>query len=380
MPHKKELSRSLERWMGACTSIGRKCELISEGSTQTMNNYSNTSRGMTAVIVRLRSYLHEHGSAKTMARRCYSLALFAVVCGSGSVLNAASSANALAGRWDLTLTTPKGELPSWIEVSEDQGQTKLVMVGVTDHATSLQKFEIKGNEIQFVSPKGEEGFANDMNFKGKLAGQHLTGMVTDSVGDSWQWEGVRAPKLDRKSPSKWGAPVKLFDEKNLSGWHLGDANKAGSWKVENGMLVSTGHGTELISDSKFGDFKLHVEFKCGSSSNSGIFLRGRYEVQIETDSVAEPNSHHTGGVYGFLDPMPEQPRKADVWQAFDIILVGRKVTVVQNGVTIIDNREIPGITGGALDSHEGLPGPIYLQGSEEGIVTYRNMVITPAVN
>ena len=89
-------------------------------------------------------------------------------------------------------------------------------------------------------------------------------------------------------------------------------------------------------------------------ANSGVFLRGRYEVQIETESASEPPSHHTGGVYGFLDPIPEQPRKADQWQSFDITLVGRTVTVVQNGVTVIDHKEIPGITGGALDSQRGI--------------------------
>ena len=109
-----------------------------------------------------------------------------------------------------------------------------------------------------------------------------------------------------------------------------------------------------------------------------MYLRGRYEVQIETDSVREPSSHHTGGVYGFLAPSPERARKPGKWQSFDITLVGRMITVVQNGKTIINNQEIPGITGGALDSHEGLPGPIYLQGSENGHVAYRNLIITPA--
>jgi hypothetical protein len=101
-------------------------------------------------------------------------------------------------------------------------------------------------------------------------------------------------------------------------------------------------------------------------------------VQIETDSISEPPSHHTGGVYGFLTPQPELPRAPDTWQTFDITLVGRRVTLVQNGQTVIDNQEIPGITGGALDSHEGLPGPVYLQGSEEGHVLFRNITITPA--
>ena len=142
--------------------------------------------------------------------------------------------------------------------------------------------------------------------------------------------------------------------------------------------MNHGHSGEIITTSKFGDFKLRLEFQCGPKSNSGVYLRGRYEVQIETDSAEEPPSHHTGGVYGFLAPTPELPRQAGVWQSFDITLVGRTVTVVQNGQTVIDQKEIPGITGGALDSHEELPGPIYLQGSEEGRVAFRNIVITPA--
>jgi hypothetical protein len=101
-------------------------------------------------------------------------------------------------------------------------------------------------------------------------------------------------------------------------------------------------------------------------------------LQVETESETEPPSHHTGGVYGFLAPSPELPRTPDVWQTYDVTLFGRQLTVVQNGQTVIDNKEIPGITGGAVNSQEGLPGPIYLQGGEKGHVAYRNIVITPA--
>jgi hypothetical protein len=142
--------------------------------------------------------------------------------------------------------------------------------------------------------------------------------------------------------------------------------------------MSPGHGPELISTAKFNDFKLHIEFNCGHGANSGVYLRGRYEVQIEDDPQPEGPTMRTGGVYGFLAPSPEQPSRPGEWQSFDITLIGRIVTVVQNGVTIIDNQEIPGITGGALESHEGLPGPIYLQGSEAGRVAFRNITITPA--
>jgi hypothetical protein len=310
--------------------------------------------------------------------RAVAKALFVITIMSATAL-AQAPAKAILGRWDLTLTTPTGELPSWLEISEDQGMPKIVMVGVTDHATPLKTFSVKGSELDFVSPKAEEGFSADMHFKGKLIGHELVGTVSDPAGTVWQWKGVRAPELKRSHPPKWGKPIALFNGKDLTGWVPRTPNSGEAWKVEDGTLVKEGNGSDLVSTSKFEDFKLHIEFNCGVKANSGVFLRGRYEVQVETESAAEPNSHHTGGVYGFLDPVPEQPRRPDVWQTFDITLVGRTVTVVQNGITVIDHKEIPGITGGALDSHEGLPGPIYLQASEVGRVAYRNIVITPAV-
>ena len=288
-------------------------------------------------------------------------------------------AKAMLGPWDITITTPAAELPSWIEVSEDQGSPKIVMVGITDHATPLKTASVKGTDIEFVSPKGEEGFPADMTFKGRLASGHLTGTVAGPAGTVWQWKGVPAPALKRVSPPIWGKPISLFNGKDLTGWVPRNPGQGGAWKAENGELVKDGNGSDLLNTQKFQDFKLHIEFNCGANANSGVFLRGRYEVQVETESAKEPNSHHTGGVYGFLDPVPEQPRKSDVWQTFDITLVGRTVTVVQNGITVIDHKEIPGITGGALDSHEALPGPIYLQASEVGRVSYRNILITPAI-
>jgi hypothetical protein len=290
---------------------------------------------------------------------------------------AQSSISPFAGRWDLTLTNSDGSRPSWIDVSDTNGQLKLIFVGLTDHATQLSQAEVRNGELIFVSPKGEEGFSVDTTYSLKRVGDQLTGTVTNSE-KKWTVTGKRAPALTDDKVAGWGKPISLFDGHDLKGWKLADPSKP-SWKVENGDLVSTGHGSELIGLAKFGNFKIHLEFNTGPQSNSGVYLRGRYEVQIETDSVSEPASHHTGGVYGYLDPTPEQPRIADKWQTFDITLVGRIVTVVQNGITVIDHKEIPGITGGALDSHEGMPGPIYLQGTEKGRVAFRNIVVTPAL-
>jgi Domain of Unknown Function (DUF1080) len=302
--------------------------------------------------------------------------LFAVKLGTDSTAAADDFAATFLGRWDLTLKTADHEYPSWLELSEENGQLKGQMVGRWGNARPLPKVELSKGRLTFVSPKEEEALPQDMVFEGSIRGGTLSGSVTGPKDGPWQWTGRKAPALRAKS-EPWGKPISLFNGKDLRGWTMrGDGTT--KWIVENGNLVSPGNGPELINDSKFEDFKLHVEFNCGPTSNSGVYLRGRYEVQIETDSAEEPPSHHTGGVYGFLAGSPEPPRKADEWQTLDITLNGRWITVAHNGKTIIDNREIPGITGGALDSHEELPGPIYLQGSEKGHVLFRSIVITPA--
>jgi hypothetical protein len=289
-----------------------------------------------------------------------------------------ASGQSFLGRWDLTLTTPGREYPSWLEVTQEGGQFKARMVSRWGHARPLPKVEISGDHITFVSPKEEEDRKDDMVFQGKLSGDKLTGTTTGPDGTAWQWTGVRAPSLKRKSPPTWGKAIQLFDGTDLKGWTPSDPNATAKWTVEDGTLVSPGHGAELISDSKFEDFKLHIEFNCARGSNSGVYLRGRYELQIEDDPEPEGPTMRTGGIYGYLAATPEQPRKPGEWQSYDITLVGRVVTVLQNGKMIIDKQEIPGITGGALDSHEGLPGPIYLQGTEAGHVAFRNITITPA--
>ncbi len=289
---------------------------------------------------------------------------------------AASSHAAFLGRWDLTLKAPDGQHPSWIEIDEKDGQLSALFTGRWGNARPLPKIEIDGNKITFVSPKDEESTKEDLVFTGTLTGKTLRGAIA-GFDAPWTWTGVRAPSLERTGTPDWGQPIELFDGKDLKGWHQSNPGPP-VWTVKDGNLVSPGNGPELIGDRKFNDFKLHVEFNCGVNANSGVYLRGRYETQIETESADEPPSHHTGGIYGFIAPNPEQPRSPDTWQTFDITLIGRHVTVVQNGITIIDNQEIPGITGGALNSDEGQPGPIYLQGSEKGHVLFRKVEITPA--
>ncbi len=289
------------------------------------------------------------------------------------------SEDTFLGRWDLTIKDARNkELPSWLELSATQGQWKARFVGRWGHARFLPAVTVTDDTIHFVSPKEEEGSKTDLVFDGKLKSGKLSGTAKGPDGADWTWTGKRAPVLTRRTNIKWGEPITLFNGHDYSGWNFDNPEKASSWTVENGCLVNKEAGSNIATDKKFSDFKLHIEFNCPSNANSGVYLRGRYEVQIEDDDDSQaPANRRMGGVYGFLAPEPEQPRRPGTWQTYDITFVGRFVTVVQNGQTIISNKEIPGITGGAFDSHEELPGPIYLQGDHGGIA-YRNIVLTVA--
>lgn len=318
--------------------------------------------------------------AVILATACFCFCPFA---GASSAAQgaASSSSQPFLGRWDMTITTPTGQVPSWLYLYEDGGALKAMMTGRWGNARLLPQVSISNGTLSFVDPKEEENSKSDLIFHATLKHGRLAGSAKGPDGVPWSWTAARAPSLARSGTPRWGAPVSLFSGKNLDGWRefqSGSFSQPSHWKVVDGNLISPGNGPELVNDRKFEDFKLHLEFKNGPVSNSGVYLRGRYEVQIENESAGEPPSHHTGGIYGFLAPQPELPRLTGKWRTFDITLIGRRVTVLLDGTTIIDNQEIPGLTGGALDSHEAEPGPIYLQGSEKGHVYFRNIVIRPA--
>ena len=152
---------------------------------------------------------------------------------------------------------------------------------------------------------------------------------------------------------------------------------ASHWKVEDGLLVNTAHGANLKTTRKFEDFKVHYEVNCPDDGNSGFYLRGRYEVQIEYEPLtSNPPERRIGSVYGRIAPQPALPRTPGQWETFDVTLVGRIVTEVHNGVTVIDHKEIEGITGGALDANEGEPGPFYIQGDHTGGLKFRNITVS----
>ncbi len=318
-------------------------------------------------------------SVTVIARRIL-LMTFVMVTGfysaKANTTRTAADSGKLEGRWDITVTMDGKELPSWLEV-ELSGVKTLVgrFVGTGGSARPISKVHFDGVKMNFAIPPQWDKGDNDMLFAATLQGDSLTGTMTAVDGKTYNWVGHRAPALRRNKAAVWGTPIQLFNGKDLKGWHAHE--KANQWIVENGILRSPKSGANLVTDQTFTDFKLHIEFRYPKESNSGVYLRGRYEVQVEDDKGLEPTSHHFSGIYGFLSPSEMMAKAAGEWQSYDITLVGRMVTVIANGKMVICNQEIPGITGGALNSKEGEPGPIYIQG-DHGPVDYRNIVITPA--
>jgi len=284
---------------------------------------------------------------------------------------------AIIGHWDLTLQINDQPLPSWLEVKLS-GNSTLVGRFVAEVGSSRPVSEIifKDGKVTFNIPTQWYPGDKPMYFEGELKNDKLSGKITNSMGREYSFTGVRAPSLVRSSMNpEWGEPITLFNGKNLDNFHPQNSNN--QWVAEDGILKSPKSGTNLVTDQKFDDFKLHIEFKYPAGGNSGIYLRGRYEVQVEDSKGKEPASIYLGGVYGFLTPNEIVAKDPGQWQACDITLIGRRVTIVINGKTVICDQIIPGITGGAIDSNEGEPGPIMLQGDHLPI-EYRNIIITPA--
>ena len=282
------------------------------------------------------------------------------------------------GRWDLTVQGLDGPYPSWLEVRlRKEIELMGSFVGRFGSMRHLTQIEYRNGELLFRVPVQYEQNKSDLVFKGRLTGDKLEGTTEDADGKTLKWSGTRAPDLRRVAPPKWGRPIQLFNGKDLSGWKLRGNDRGNCWNVTNRSLTNNVPCVDVITAREFKDFKLHVEFSIVDKSNSGIYLRGRYEVQIQDDWGKTSDSLRMGGLYGFLRPSVNASGRPGEWQTFDITLVGRRLTVVLNGKNIINNEEIPGITGGALNSDEGAPGPLMLQGDHTK-VTFRNVTITPA--
>jgi hypothetical protein len=303
--------------------------------------------------------------------------LLAAFAAGWCVTGISQNADRFLGRWDIEVS-PTGNnatiYPDWMELAEKNGAVSMRLQGRSGSVFPVTDFKTEGSHLTVTWPH-RDASAPVTTWQLDLTEDRLSGMERRGGRIAAYLAGVRAPALDRKPPAAWGDPQSLFNGKDLTGWEpMGTAKN--NWTVKDGELLNQAGGANLKTSRTFSDFKLHVEFNCPAEGNSGIYLRGRYEVQIEYQAVdASDPLHSMGSIYGFLAPAISVQRRPGTWESFDITLVGRRVTVFRNRIKTIDNQEIPGPTGGALDANENDPGPFYIQGDHTGGLRFRNVTV-----
>jgi len=286
----------------------------------------------------------------------------------------AQKGNPFLGRWDFNIASGNTTRASWLGISDKGGEVEVWYQPTGGNVYKVKNFKIEGSHISILITAAAAK-RPEVTWELDASGDKLTG-VQKRGDNSMPLAGVRAPELKRKEPKKWDKPVALFNGKDLTGWEpMGPAN-TNHWVVKDGLLLNEDHGANLKSTGKYQDFKLHFEVNYPEHANSGFYLRGRYEVQLESEPLtSNPPERRIGSIYGRIAPKGDLPRKTDVWDTFDVTFVGRTVTIVRNGVTTIDHQEIEGITGGALDANEAEPGPFYIQGDHTGGLKFRNITV-----
>ncbi len=316
--------------------------------------------------------------------------------------HAAGPEGPFLGRWALTIP---GGGAGWLGVTNERGFLEANILWGGGSVVPCESVYVdegalvvtRLNEVERKDAAGtviaKQQFTRTV--RATLSGDMLTCVLfepnTNGVGVSQStFAGKRIPDIPPApdlSKVKFDKPITLFNGKDLEGWKLTNDKQANGWSAKDGVLVNNPVNEEgkphkpwgnLRTDREFEDFNLKCEVLVGEKGNSGIYLRGIYEVQVE-DSYGEPiDPHHMGGIYSRIAPTSTVEKPAGQWQSLDITLCDRHVTVVLNGTKIIDNQPLLGCTGGALTSDEFKPGPIYLQGDHTGI-SYRNIVLTPIV-
>ena len=304
----------------------------------------------------------------------------------------AAETNPYVGHWALTIP---GGAAGWLGVTEKDGTLSASILWGGGSVLPVEGVKMDGDRlvVERINGKGENRVTETITAMRDGDILKLTTVKTKSDGSTFgkaDFSGKLTPPLPPApdlSKVKFGEPIALFNGKDLDGWKLTDPRADSGWSVNDGVLsnrVAQTPGTphkhfgNLRTVKEFEDFNLTLETNVPKGSNSGVYLRGIYEVQI-IDSFGKPlDPHNMGAIYSRITPSEAAEKPAGEWQTLDITLVDRHATVILNGKKIIDNQPILGCTGGALWSDPLRPGPIYLQGDHTG-ANYRNIVLRPVV-
>jgi hypothetical protein len=292
------------------------------------------------------------------------------------------------GSWNMTGTGADSSFVYWLEVKEADGKLTGSFLNRVGNPAALGSVKVENGELIFQAGNAER--LSGPEYRARLDGDKLVGRHTLRTGGRGgapagervvNWVGTRRPvfpKSDANADHKYGTPVVLFDGKSLDAFGVQRADSPWFWGVVDGILTDVPPANNLVSKEKFGDFKIEMEYRLGNGSNSGLYLRGRYELQLLDDRGQPPAILGHMAIYGRKPAAVNASRPPYQWQEMSAILVGDRVTVTLNGQRVHDNSIIEGITGGALDNDELSPGPIMIQG-DHSLVHIRKLVVTPIV-
>jgi len=285
----------------------------------------------------------------------------------------------VSGTWQLTAETPRRTMTAALVLSQKGADVTGKLTTPANREFPIQKGKLDGTKLSFSTSLQRPGQnVTLVLYSAEVEGDRL-------VGSAQREGGNRTLQFTAERGRKWGEPIQVFNGKDLTGWGPRDAKRGFRWSVKDGIMVNRPPDQDIVSEERFKDFKLHVEFSLAKRSNSGVYLRGRYELQLVDDYGRSPGKHSNCSIYSRLAPSANASKKPDEWQTLDATLVGRWLTVVLNGQTVMDNVHLDGITGGAIIpkgaaiNNEAEPGPLMFQG-DHGLVRLRKVVVRPALD
>ena len=326
---------------------------------------------------------HPHRAVQSIARNVIWFLWLAPV--------SALACEELIGDWSIQMDSGT---PAWMSINQTEGswdvKMRLYVGSEGPHANVVCAneqlcFTLRQNKKATDAKTVNVGMKN-----GKLEGVVYTTSQGGAVHHD-AFTGTKIPPVSTTPPDLakvcFGPPIALLNGRDLTGWEAYEPNKKMGWSIQSGDLVNTtpktdfsatGEYANLRTNAVFEDFWLHVEFNIGQARNSGIYLRGMYEVQVVDRDSRMQGKQGVGAIFGRIEPIKNAGKAGGTWQTYDITLVDRHVTVILNGEKVIDNQPISGPTAGAVFTNPTKPGPIYLQGDHTS-VKYRNMYLAPVV-
>jgi hypothetical protein len=316
----------------------------------------------------------------------FALLLLALSVSDGAAI---AAENPYLGDWALTLP---GGAAGWLGVSDEGGKLSAQIMWGSGSVLPVQSMKLDGDTLVLNrSQNSRRGGTVTETITATRTGDTLNLTTVKKRADGTEFAKASftgklqppIPPAPDLSKVKFGEPINLFNGKDLEGWRLTDPKADNGWLVRDGLLINDQkepgkHYGNLRTDREFEDFNLTLETKLDKGGNSGVYIRGIYEVQVADTYGRKPDPHNFGAIYSRLTPTESVEKPPGQWQTLEITFVDRHATVILNGKKIIDNQPVHGCTGGALWSDVIRPGPIYLQGDHTGI-TYRNIVLRPVV-